>query len=151
VAAAVLAGAAAVVAIGVWVARSPKEGSAPAAPRPTSSGNVAAPVAPLLPAASRRHPASAGPVGLPPVTALTTEELGREWLASTTALAGRLEPAVRSAIVRRRQEALDELERRDPDGFLRWLTTGPVLDRDPAPFVRGRRTAGESAAGTDAT
>ena len=34
--------------------------------------------------------------------------------------------------------------------FLRWLTTGPVLDRDPAPFVRGRRTLGESAAGTDA-
>ena len=150
VVAAALAGAAAVVAVGVWVARSPKEGSATAAPRPTSSRNVAAPVAPLRPAAPRRHPSTAGPAGLPPVSVLSTEELGREWLESTTALAGRMEPAVRTAIVRRRQEALDELERRDPEGFLRWLTTGPVLDRDPAPFVRGRRTAGESPAGTDA-
>jgi hypothetical protein len=150
VVAAALAGAAAVVAVGVWVARSPKEGSATAAPRPTSSRNVAAPVAPMRPAAPRRHPSTAGPAGLPPVTVLSTEELGREWLESTTALAGRMEPAVRTAIVRRRQEALDELERRDPEGFLRWLTTGPVLDRDPAPFVRGRRTAGESPAGTDA-
>ena len=81
---------------------------------------------------------------------LSTEELGREWLEGTTVLAGRLDPAVRTAIVRRRQDALDELERRDPDGFLRWMTTGPVLDRDPARFVRGRRTAGESPAGTDA-
>jgi hypothetical protein len=150
VVAAVLAGVAAVVAIGVWVARSPKEGSATAAPRPTPSGNVAAPLTPLRSAAPRRHPATPGPAGLPPVTALSTEELGREWLESTTALAGRMEPAVRTAIVRRRQDALDELERRDPEGFLRWLTTGPVLDRDPAPFVRGRRTAGESPAGTDA-
>jgi hypothetical protein len=84
------------------------------------------------------------------VGSMSTEELGREWLQGTTALAGRLEPTVRTAIVRRRQDALDELERRDPEGFLRWMTAGPVLDRDPASFVRGRRTLGESAAGTDA-
>jgi hypothetical protein len=150
VAAAALAGAVAVVGIGVWVARTPKEGPAPAAAAATSSGNVAAPVTPLRPAAPRRHVGIASPADLPPVTALSTEDLGREWLESTTLLAGRLEPAVRTAIVRRRQDALDELERRDPEGFLRWLTTGPVLDRDPAPFVRGRRTAGESPAGTDA-
>ncbi len=152
VAAAALAGVAAFVAIGVWVARTPKDGptNAAPAPRPTSFGNVAAPVTGMHPAAPRRHPAATGPADLPPVTALSTEELGREWLESTTALAGRMAPAARTAIVRRRQETLDELERRDPDGFLRWLTTGPVLDRDPTPFVRGRRTAGESAAGTDA-
>ena len=151
VAAAVLAGAAAVLAIGLWVARTPREGSAgaAAAPGPTSFGNVAAPLTPLRTAELRR-PVAPRPADLPPVTALSTEALGREWLESTTALAGRLDPAVRTAIVRRRQDALDELERRDPEGFLRWLTTGPVLDRDPAPFVRGRRTAGESPAGTDA-
>jgi hypothetical protein len=147
VAAAVLAGAAAVLAIGVWIARTPKE--VPQAPRPTANGNVSAPLTPLRPAELRR-PVTPRPADLPPVAALSTEELGREWLEGTTALAGRLDPATRTAIVRRRQDALDELERRDPEGFLRWLTTGPVLDRDPAPFVRGRRTAGESPAGTDA-
>jgi hypothetical protein len=147
-AAAILAGGAAVLAIGLWIARTPKEGAAKP-PAPTSSGNVAAPVAPLRPAALRQPPAI-GPSAVRPVTELSTEELGREWLAGTAALAGQLEAATRTALVRRRQDALDELERRDPDGFLRWLTTGPVLDRDPAPFVRGRRTAGESPAGTDA-
>ena len=151
VAAAALSGVAAVVAVGVWVARSPKEDSARASatPGPTSHGNVAAPLTPLRTAELRR-PVASRPADLPPVTSLSTEELGGEWLESTTALAGRLDPAVRTAIVRRRQDALDELERRDPDGFRRWLTTGPVLHRDPSPFVRGRRTAGESAAGTDA-
>jgi hypothetical protein len=155
VTAAVLAGGAAILAIGLWIARTPKDGATPTASAPTAHGNTVAPLAPLRPAELRpsaaqlRHPA-ATPADLPPVGALTTEELGREWLEGTTALAGQLEPSARTAMVRRRQEALDELERRDPDGFLRWLTTGPVLDRDPAPFVRGRRTAGESAAGTDA-
>ena len=93
---------------------------------------------------------SLSPRDLPPVASLSTEELGQEWLESTAALTGRLDPDRRAAVVRRRQEALDELERRDPAGFLRWLNGGPVPDRDPAAYVRGRRPAGESAAGTDA-
>ncbi len=148
VTAAVLAGAAAAVALGIWIARTPKETSAPAVPG-AGLGDVHAPVTPLPPVELRRQPVLPGPADSRPVRALSTEELGQEWLESTAALAGRLEPATRSAIVRRRQDALDELERRDPAGFLRWLTTGPVLDRDPADFVRGRRT-GESAAGSDA-
>jgi hypothetical protein len=141
VAAAVLAGAAAVTGLVVWVVRTPKDDAAPAG-SPTS-----APAA-TLPAILRREFPSAAPVA-PPVGALSTEELGREWLESTAALAGRLDPAVRAALVLRRQDALDELERRDPAGFLRWLTTGPEPHRDPSDFVRGR-TAGESAAGSDA-
>jgi hypothetical protein len=83
---------------------------------------------------------------LPPVTALPTDALGREWLRSTAALAGRLEPATRSSIVRRRQDALDELERRDPDGFARWLAAGPVPGSDPARYVGGGPAAGTQAA-----
>ncbi len=143
VAAALLAGAAAVTALVVWVARTPKDDAAPAGP-PFSYGSSAA----ARPAVLRREFSSAARE-LPPVRSLSTEELGREWLESTAALAGRLDPAARSSVVLRRQEALDELERRDPAGFLRWLTTGPVPDRDPSDFVRGR-TAGDSAAGTDA-
>jgi hypothetical protein len=145
VTAAALAGGSAVVAIGLWIARTSKDVAPPA---PTAHGNTVAPLAPLRSEAPR--PLTTPRADLPPVAMLTTEQLGREWLEGTTTLAGRLEPAVRTAMVRRRQEALDELERRDPEGFLRWLTTGPVLDRDPAPFVRGRRRAGESTAGSDA-
>ncbi len=141
-AAALLAGAGAVTALVVWVVRTPKETLAASA---TPDGAMA----PLRPSVLHRGPAPAARPLLP-VGALSTEELGREWLESTAVLSGRLDPAARSALVLRRQEALDELERRDPPGFLRWMTTGPGPDRDPAEFVRGRRTAGESAAGTDA-
>jgi hypothetical protein len=48
-----------------------------------------------------------------PVALLPTSVLGGEWLRSTAALP-RLQPADRPAAVRRRQEVLDELERRDP-------------------------------------
>lgn len=146
VAAALLAGVGATAALIVWVARTPKDDATPAAGRQDAYRDLTASAA--HPAVVRReHPSAVRP--LPPVGVLSTEELGREWLESTAALAGRLDPAVRSALVLRRQQALDELERRDPEGFLRWLTTGPVPDRDPSDFVRGR-TAGESAAGTDA-
>jgi hypothetical protein len=115
------------------------------------SGGTAAPRAvawppPAPPAAPR---ATAGTRALPPVAALPTSALGREWLRSTTALTTKLQPAARAAIVRRRQETLDELERRDPDGFARWLAGGPAPGSDPAPFVRGD-VRGDQAAGTDA-
>jgi hypothetical protein len=72
----------------------------------------------------------AGP--LPPVSALSTEALGREWVRTTTALAGPLDARNREAIVVRRQQTLDELERRDPDGFARWLSGLPLAGSDPS-------------------
>jgi hypothetical protein len=64
----------------------------------------------------------------------------------TAALPGRLNPSVRQEVVRRRADVLDELERRDPIGFARWLTAERGLRNDPADFVRGDRSMG-----TDAT
>ena len=84
----------------------------------------------LLPASAAR-----GRVLHLPVAALTTRALGEEWLGTTAALAGRLGPAARQALVARREEALDELERRDPEGFARWLAAGPTGRSDPADFV----------------
>jgi hypothetical protein len=84
----------------------------------------------------------------PPVTAMTTQALGREWLRTTAALDGRLRPAVREAVVLRRQETLDELERRDAAGFARWLAAAP--GSDPAEYVRGHALPGGPAAETDA-
>jgi hypothetical protein len=74
---------------------------------------------------------------LPPVAGLTTRELGREWARTTHALAGRLNTGVRASLVQRREQTLDELERRDPEGFSRWLAVGPVVGSDPADYVRG--------------
>jgi hypothetical protein len=98
-----------------------------------------------------RPEGSAEPAGvLPPVAALTTAELGEEWMRTSAILAGRLDAGARAALVARREEALDELERRDPAGFARWLTAGPTLSSDPAGYVHGRTLRGDPAAGTDA-
>jgi hypothetical protein len=100
------------------------------------------------PAAS---PAPAGSPRLPsPVTALTTRALGEEWLRTTAALAGPLTPSARERLVMRRQEALDEFERRDPEGFAKWLAAGPTGRSDPAEFVRGGPAHRGPVADTDA-
>jgi hypothetical protein len=80
---------------------------------------------------------------------LSTAALGSEWLRTSAALTGRLQPVARESIVRRRQETLDELERRDPVGFARWIASGPAPGGNPAQFVHGD-VRGESAAGSDA-
>jgi len=67
---------------------------------------------------------------------VSTAELGREWLRTTEAIAEPLDPDTHQSIVRRRSEALDELERRDPAGFSRWLADGSRSGSDPAEFVR---------------
>jgi hypothetical protein len=82
----------------------------------------------------------------PPVSLLPTAVLGSEWLRTTQTLVCRLDPDLRQAILRRRQEILDELDRRDPAGFARWLAAGAAADSDPAPFVRDSRSTGTDAA-----
>lgn len=93
-------------------------------------------------------PAQTAPVAwlLRPVSGLSTAALGDEWVHTTAALSGPLAPSVRRAIVERREEALDELERRDPVGFARWMAAGPEPASDPAQFVRGGPAADTEAA-----
>jgi hypothetical protein len=98
-------------------------------------------------------PAPALPVGdrrTQPVSALSTRALGDEWMHTTAALAGRLSPATRAALARRREETLDELELRDPEGFARWLAAGPAAGSDPADYVRGGPARRGPVADTDA-
>ncbi|MCZ2817617.1 hypothetical protein [Modestobacter sp. VKM Ac-2984] len=80
------------------------------------------------------------------VRALSVPALGREWVRTSAALAETREPVARQQLVHRRQEALDELERRDPEGFARWLAAGATVDSDPAQYVSGDPTAGYDAA-----
>lgn len=98
-----------------------------------------------LPAGPRPFPTPAGTAQL---SALSTPALGREWIRTSAALGARLSPVERQALVRRREETLDELERRDPAGFARWLAEGTALGSDPADYVRP--VQGDPAAGTDA-
>jgi hypothetical protein len=142
--AAVLTGAGgAIVGLGVWLVRSSRPNreisphtltSGPTGARPTPAPM---PAAPWHTAPSGRFDAAGSARLSAPVTELPTAALGSEWLRTTAALAGRLEPAARESLVRRRQEALDELERRDADGFARWLAAGPAPGSDPAAFVHG--------------
>jgi hypothetical protein len=105
-------------------ARAPGAGAAAAAPAPLTGGLESSPA---------------------PVAVLSTSVLVSEWSRTTAALASRLEPAVRQVVVRRRHEVLDELERRDPAGFARWLAAGAAGQSDPATFVRGDRATGSDA------
>jgi hypothetical protein len=150
--AAVLTGAAAaIVGLAVWLARSPRP-SREVSPHTLVADPTGAPAAPTpypaapWPAAPTGRSDAAGSARLStPVTELPTAALGHEWLRTTAALAGRLEPAARESIVRRRQEALDELERRDAEGFARWLAAGPAPGSDPADFVHGGPASGHAA------
>ncbi|MGY1707223.1 hypothetical protein ACI79C_21895 [Geodermatophilus sp. SYSU D00697] len=112
------------VALGVWAVR----------------GGRSALAGPGVPMADPFRPADvpARPADVPvrPVADLSTGELGREWVRTTAALGGRLDPRTRQALVTRRQETLDELERRDPAGFARWLAAGPFPGSDPAGHLR---------------
>ena len=88
----------------------------------------------VRPAVATRSPQL--PFPLPPVTSLSTGDLGREWVRTTTALGGPLDARTREAIVIRRQQTLDELERRDPDGFARWISGLPLAGSDPSGDLR---------------
>ena len=117
-----------------------------------TAGRAAAPAHPVAPTAVPQvRPQAAELAGLlPPVSVLTTGELGQEWTRTTAILAGPLPAPAREALVTRREEALDELERRDPAGFARWLAAGPGLSSDPADYVHGGPLRGDPAADTDA-
>ncbi len=133
--AALTVGAVLVVVLGARLAR----GRGRAAP--ATAGRVAAPNHPGI--ERPVHPLAAEPAGLlPPVTALTTAELGQEWTRTTAILAGPVGAAARAVLVARREETLDELERRDPAGFARWLANGASSDDYPVRHLRGDSTAG---------
>ena len=88
---------------------------------------------------TRKHPSR------PPACAASTEELCGRWVASYAALEACLDPRLHLELTGLRRACLDELERRDPVGFARWLADGPLPGSDPAGYVQG-----DPAAGTDA-
>ncbi|SNS71611.1 hypothetical protein SAMN04488107_3538 [Geodermatophilus saharensis] len=121
--------------LGLWLLRTGRPPRRDASPPAARAAGGAPPAAAPSPLTGARPGETVGTVTyLPPVATLSTAALGREWLSTTTALAGQLHPAARQSIVRRRQETLDELERRDPAGFARWLAEASPRT-DPAGYL----------------
>ncbi|MEU4250037.1 hypothetical protein AB0F15_21770 [Amycolatopsis sp. NPDC026612] len=83
---------------------------------------------------------SAAPRPVPPVTVadLATEDLCVAWRRSYFLLLAATDERARRLVVQRRQDFLDEIERRDRSGFLRWLDSGAKAGSDPSPYLGTR-------------
>ncbi len=80
-----------------------------------------------------------------PVAQLPTPALASEWRRTTEALAGPLDMTTHPFLVQRRQEVLDEFERRDPLGFARWLAVAAPPSRDPIDITQDDGSNGTEA------
>ncbi|SEP09295.1 hypothetical protein [Trujillonella endophytica] len=141
---ALVGGVAGVVGVGIWLVRSnPSRPERSAAPAPAPQ----APVGQAPPTPAARPTVVAGNVAADPapLSRLPVDALGREWVATSAALGAHLDPRSRQAIVARRAAVLDELERRDPVGFARWLAAGPLSATDPARYFRAGATGSDTA------
>lgn len=103
-----------------------------------------------MPAGSDLRATSSAWVPGAPVAGLPTAALGEEWLRTSDALRGPLVATARQRLVTRRSQVLDELERRDPAGFARWLAADPLHAGDPAGFVRGEPPHADPSTETEA-
>jgi hypothetical protein len=72
-----------------------------------------------------------------PVSLLPSPALSREWRRTKAVLGSASGPGAWDEVVRRRQEVLDEVERRDPNGFARWLAAGAPAGGGPGTFLYG--------------
>jgi len=90
-----------------------------------------------------RLPRELAPVAVPPpadhpspvLATLSTPELCLAWRRSYLTLVELPAGAARSELVTVRQSMLDELDRRDTDGFHRWLDDGARASGDPARYL----------------
>ncbi|MFJ1761289.1 hypothetical protein ACIOD2_13280 [Amycolatopsis sp. NPDC088138] len=73
-----------------------------------------------------------------PVAELSTDELCTAWRRSYFQLLVARDAPARRSTVQRRQDYLDEIERRDRRGFVRWLDSGARAGGDPAPYLTRR-------------
>lgn len=98
------------------------------------------PVRPTVDPPSPRLGSQPGGVGGEPIakvalTSVSTEQLCRAWRYSSATLHRNTTVTERTTAAATRAEYLNELERRDPDGFAAWLATGPRPGGDPARYI----------------
>jgi hypothetical protein len=99
--------------------------------QPPARENRAAGCCEVVPAAEQPLPMT--------FEALSTAELCLAWRRSYLALLDVTSSPARCTIVRMRECLLDELERRDRDGFTRWLDTGARAGSDPGRYLSSDR------------
>lgn len=68
---------------------------------------------------------------------LSNAQLAHEWHVSYTALTMARDPGSLELIYGLRRRQLDEIERRAPSGFHRWISSGSWVRGDSAPFLGG--------------
>ncbi len=88
---------------------------------------------PTSPAASNQ------PAPAPRYTSLSDAELCWRWRTSFNALLHTTSVAERLRLIETRSALLDELARRDPEGFGRWISSGARAASDPARFLTPHR------------
>jgi hypothetical protein len=98
---------------------------------PPARANRAAGSPEVVPAAEQPAPLT--------FEALSTPELCLAWRRSYLELLDATSYPARCTIVRMRECLLDELERRDRDGFTRWLDTGARAGSDPGRYLSSDR------------
>lgn len=81
-----------------------------------------------------------------PTSSLSLDELCRAWRTTRVLLESTEDANARSALAEVRKAYLDELERRDPVGFDRWLASDGGATTDPARFLT---EAGHHSSGDD--
>ena len=92
---------------------------------------------------SRRRPEGSGPDDATSggmtfdLGQLSDAELGRAWSRSHTRLVRARDGAELRRITELRRRQLDEMERRNPAGFRRWIGSGGWVLGDRAPFLGG--------------
>lgn len=90
-------------------------------------------VAPALPAVPALPTSPVAPSSS--LVTLSTADLCLAWRRSYLALSDMSAGAARWELVTQRRSMLDELERRDPAGFHRWLDAGARAGGDPGRFL----------------
>ena len=108
--------------------------------RATAYASCTPATCPRSAATARVNPAAeVVPVAEPPLPltfqALSTPELCLAWWRSYLALLDVASYPARCNIVGMRECLLDELERRERDGFTRWLDTGARAGSDPGRYL----------------
>lgn len=109
--------------------RTPNGSGGYAAEAPASTPRRLA-TAPAMPPPPVRRP-----VDGPPMPTLPTPDLCWEWRRSYLAVIRASKPDELIRIVALRAAYLDELERRDPPGFRRWLDSGARAASDPGRYL----------------
>lgn len=109
--------------------REPRRPGPPSPDRPSRTGTS--------PAAGRRGP-PVPPTEPVPVN-LSTHQLCLAWQRTYFALVDLPVGPGRNEVAALRGRLLDEMERRDPQGFTRWLDTGARASSDPGRYLGGDR------------